>query len=83
MEAKEKALALFEKFGVYDFHPENVGNGWVKNIEESKKMALKVVDELIKQEQHHKHNLWVKYFEEVKAEIENINREKYSLHYAY
>ena len=83
MEAKKQALELFEKFGVYDFHPKNVGNGWVKNIEESKKMALKVVDELIKQEQHHKHNLWVKYFEEVKAEIENINREKYSLHYAY
>lgn len=42
---EEKALELFEKFGVYDFHPENTGNGWVKNIEESKKMALKVADD--------------------------------------
>lgn len=83
MEEKEKALELFERFGVFDFHPENTGNGWVKNIEESKKMAIKVADELIKQEQHHRHHLWVKYYEEVKSEIEKIGRENYSLHYTY
>ena len=37
-----------------------------------KKCALIAVDEIIRIEKHHMHNLWVDYWQEVKQEIEKL-----------
>ena len=68
MTPKEKAAELVEKFKPL------CGGYWGGKINKAfaKQCAIIAVDEIIKIEKHHIHDLWVEYWHEVRTEIENL-----------
>ena len=64
MTPKEKAEQLVEK--MYN------SALYVASKYAAKQCAIIAVDEIIKIEKHHIHDLWVEYWQQVKTEIENL-----------
>ena len=65
MTPKEKATDLLNRVS-------ECGEDNEMYIETAKNCALFVVDEIVKIEKHHCHNLWVDYWLEVKTELEKL-----------
>ena len=63
MKPKEKTKELVNKYW---------GKGITNDKEIAKACAKIAVEEIIKIEKHHIHDLWVEYWQEVRTEIENL-----------
>jgi hypothetical protein len=74
MKVGDKVKELFDKFlDVIPPNQEKDINKFISiDIRCTKQCALIAVDEIIKIEKHHCHNLWVDYWQEVKQEIEKL-----------
>lgn len=69
MDSQEDALRLFEKFHQYDWDEEK---GWVPNEQESKKMAEKVIDEIVRELDGIQCIHRISHYERVRKELRKI-----------
>lgn len=70
MTPKEKAAQLYNKCNPHCLTKSFYGDDIER--QSTKQCAIIAVDEIIKIEKHHIHDLWVEYWQKVKQEIENL-----------
>ena len=71
MTPKEKAAELVHKF-IEPAKSYYSDIEWKEKNNKAKHCAIIAVDEIIKIEKHHIHDLWVEYWQQVRTEIENL-----------